>query len=193
MHQKIEPYNISEKYKCQWIAPERTGSRKVAEILCFFGFTNTGKSVFSANEHAYTHLVAFDEKYKDYKLICNARNPYAKTVAIFKNIYTPESRNGNKDDFKKFVLEDLKQGKRIDMVQRPILNRKADYTIRLEYMTEDIKKIPFILEKFTDKQIEALCYHERPLFPWEEFYDQETKDAVYGYTSHLFEMWGYEK
>lgn len=186
-------YNISERFKCQWIAPERTGSRKVAEVLCFFGFTNGEKSVFSDNKYVFTHMAAFNENYKDYKLICNARNPYSKTVAIFRNLSKTEYRGGNREQFKKFVFEDLSQGSSLNMIQNPFIEKKIDFIIRLENMTEDIKKIPFILEKFTHKQIEALCHHEKPLFPWEEFYDQETKDAVYQYTSHLFDIWGYEK
>jgi len=185
--------NISEKFKCQWIAPERTGSRKIAEILSYFGFTNDGKPLFSSNQHKYTHEVYFDKEYEDYKLICNARNPYAKTLAIYKNFYKTGILIGSKENFKRFVFEDLRLGRTVKMVQRPILNRKIDYIIKLETIVEDLQKIPFIIEKFSSEKIALIASHGKPLRDWEEYYDQETKDVVYSYTSHLFEMWGYER
>ena len=38
--------NISEKYKFEWIAPERTGSRKVAEVLSYYGFKRNNQPIF---------------------------------------------------------------------------------------------------------------------------------------------------
>lgn len=186
-------YNISDKYGYQWIAPERTGSRKVAEILSFFGFTNEGRPIHSANKYAYTHQVIFDEGVENYKLICNARNPYSKTLAVFRNLLRGDYRNASKDEFKKYLFGVLKDGWSLGMIQNPLLTKKIDYIIRLEHMSEDLKKIPFVLEKFTPSQVDMLSYHPKPIFNWEEFYDQETKELVYSHTSHLFEMWGYEK
>ena len=189
----MNQFNISEKFKFQWIAPERTGSRKVAEVLSFFGFNNDGVPVYSFNNYSYTHQVQFSEKYKDYQIICNARNPYAKTLGICRSVVGLEYIKADKETFKKFVFKELRRGNRLDMVQRPLMDKKIDYIVRLENISEDLKKIPFISEKFTSEQIESLVTHGKAPLNWEEFYDQETKDAVYSYTSHLFEMWGYEK
>ena len=193
MQKLLGRYNISVKYGYQWIAPERTGSRKVAEILSFFGFTNEGRPIHSANNYAYTHQVIFDEEVENYKLICNARNPYSKTLAVFRNLLRANYKNATKDEFKNFLVQELKNGQAMGMVKNPILSKKIDYVIRLEHMSEDLRKIPFVLEKFSSKQLDMLCYHPKPIFDWEQFYDQEMKDIVYEYTSHLFEMWGYEK
>lgn len=193
MSEELGPYNISEKYGYQWIAPERTGSRKVAEVLSYFGFTNKGRNIHLGNNHVYTHQVIFDDSVKNYKLICNARNPYAKTLSIFRNLYKTEYRNAGKKEFKRYLLNDLKNGQTLWMVQRPILDRTPDFIIRLEYMFEDLKKIPFVLEKFSEEQLKSITSHPKPLMEFEEFYDQEMKDIVYHYTSHLFKMWGYEK
>ena len=193
MKKFLGQYNVSEKYRFQWIAPERTGSRKVSSILSFFGFTNGDSPIFAANQHNYTHEVLFSENYKDYGLICSARNPYGKTLAIFKNLYTQKARNGTKEDFKKYVFEDLKLGQTINMVQKPLIDKNIDYILKLENLSDDLKKIPFVLQKFTPLQVENLCEHGKPIFNWEEYYDQETKDEVYSYTKHLFEIWGYER
>lgn len=192
MRKTLKPYNISEKYNYQWIAPERTGSRKVAEFLCYFGFTNYGETIFSSNNYKYTHYCDIYEPEKKFKIICNARNPYARTLSIYRNFINPQSKV-NRTDFSDFIKEKLMLTRYINPVQNPKLPVSPDYVVRLEHMSEDLKKIPFVLEKFTSEQVDKMTFHPKPLFAWEEFYDQELKDIVYSYTSHQFEMWGYER
>lgn len=183
--------NISEKYKCEWVAPERTGSRKVAEILTFFGFKNNEKPVFSTNQHAHHHGGP-DDKYNEYTLICNARNPYARTYSIFKNLY---QYNGDKskESFKNYLKNDLKNGRTLKMVVSPHFTKNPDYIIRLEYIVEDLLKLPFIFDVLTENQVKMLASHGKELEDWEPFYDQESKDIVYNLTKHHFDVWGYEK
>jgi hypothetical protein len=186
-------YNVSELHKCLWIAPERTGSRKVAEILGYFGFEHAGKKVYFDNERVFTHSVCFPEKYKDYKIICNARNPYAKTLAIYMMFYQLHQTEKTKESFKNYLKVDLQYGQTLKMVQNPVMDVKPDHIIRLEHMVEDFKKIPFVTNKLSDTQLELLCSHPVPLRDWESFYDEESKEIVYEKCSHLFDMWGYKK
>lgn len=183
--------NISEKYKCEWVAPERTGSRKVAEVLTYFGFTNDGRPIYTANNHFYLHEGP-NEFYKDYILICNARNPYARTYSIFKNLF-PQELDKGKDSFKKFLFEKMEKDITQRMIVNPVFQRKPNFIIRLEHMAEDLLKLPFITDKLKDSQVNMLTMHGKPLEDWEQYYDSETKEFVYNLTKHHFYFWGYEK
>jgi hypothetical protein len=80
-----------------------------------------------------------------------------------------------------------------NMVINPILNKAPDHIIRLEYMTEDLMRIPFIYDVLNKKQIEMLTQHGKEIDEWESFYDQESKDIVYEKCKDHFIYWGYEK
>lgn len=183
--------NISEKYKCEWVAPERTGSRKVAEILTFYGFKNNENPIYSCNNHFHRHNGP-NEKYGDYLLICNARNPYSRTYSIFKNLY-PVQQDKSKESFKKFLFQELESSYVKNMVINPIFSRKPNHIIRLENIFEDLIKLPFIFDVLTEPQVKMLSSHGKLLDEWEQFYDQETKEFVFDLTKHHFHEWGYEK
>ena len=185
--------NVSEKYKSVWIAPERTGSRKVAEILSYYDFRSDGKLVFDHyNEYSHNHKSFIDDKYLDYSLIVGLRNPYGKTYSIFRNFFNNTQSKG-KDQFKKYLIENLPKGDRMEEVQNPILSRQPDYLIRLEHMREDLSKIPFIFDILTENQLDLMTQHGKEIEDFEVYYDQESKDIVYEYCKHLFILGGYEK
>lgn len=184
--------NISEKYKFVWVAPERTGSRKVAEILTYYGFTNNGKKVFDTEKYGFSHYCNPNENHNDYKIICNLRNPYSRVYSLFKNFYGLSS-NKDKDSFKRYLVNDLPVGQMAKMVVNPILNRNPDYIIRLENMYEDLLKLPFILDVLNENQLKMLSTHGKPIDEWEEFYDSESKSIVYDFCKDHFIFGGYEK
>lgn len=185
--------NISEKYKTIWIAPERTGSRKVAEILAFYEFKNDGKRVFDhVNKYAHSHTSYVDEHYNEYSLIVNLRNPYSRVVSIFKNFYDA-GKIKTPDVFKKYLREDLSKGNTLQVVLNPTLRKKPDFIIRLEHMEEDILKIPFICDVLSAKQLNLMTQHGKGIDEWESFYDQESKDIVYSYCRDQFIYGGYSK
>jgi len=187
-----ENYNVSEKYKTIWLAPERTGSRKVSEILSFYDFKKDDKPVFNFGIYNFSHVMPTDGRYLDYQIICNARNPYSRVYSLFKN-YNFRFKDKNKDNFKKYLIEDLPRGQMVPMVVNPILSRVPNHIIRLEYMSEDLMKIPFIYDVLNEKQIELLTQHGKEIDEWESFYDQESKDIVYEKCKDHFIYWGYEK
>jgi hypothetical protein len=184
--------NISEKYNYQWIAPERTGSRKVSEILAYYDFKNNGHVVNYFGYYRYNHIIEQNEEGTNYKVICNARNPYSRVYSLFKNFYVP-IKDKSKEGFRKYLTEDLQKGQMMDMVKIKNLNKPCDYVIRLEHMKDDLMKLPFILDVLTESQIETLTSHGKEIEDWEPFYDDEMKEIVYGYTEHQFKFWGYEK
>jgi hypothetical protein len=184
--------NISKKYNYLWIAPERTGSRKISEILTYYDFKNNGVSVNNFGKYNYTHNVESYEEETNYKVICNARNPYGRTYDLFKNFY-PIIKDKNKEGFKKYLTKDLTRGQMMNMVVNPKWDKPFDYVIRLEHMKDDLMKLPFILNVLTESQIDILSSHGKEIENWEEFYDDEMKEIVYSYTKHQFKFWGYEK
>jgi hypothetical protein len=185
-------FNVSEKYKTIWLAPERTGSRKVSEVLAFYDFKQNNEPVFHFGNYNFSHVMPTDGRYSDYKIISNARNPYSRVYSLFKNFYDKSLKN-NKNNFKKYLTEDLPRGQMAPMVVNPILSRVPDHIIRLEYMSEDLMKIPFIYDVLNKKQIGLLTQHGKEIDEWESFYDQESKDIVYEKCKDHFIYWGYKK
>lgn len=183
--------NISEKYKTQWIAPERTGSRKLAEILCYYGFTNNGKNVYNFGKYGYTHIHD-STKYVDYKILCSTRNPYSRVLSLFKNFYQ-HSKDKTKDSFKKYLKYELPKGQMYQMVVNPVLSKAPDYFVRLEYMADDLLKVPFISDVLTENQIRMLSEHGKPIDEWESYYDDECRDIVYNLIPNQFQYFGYSK
>jgi hypothetical protein len=184
--------NISKKYNCQWIAPERTGSRKISEILTYYDFKKNGKNVNNFGVFNYNHKVEPNEEGTNYKVICNARNPYGRVYSIFKNFY-PIIKDKSKEGFRKFLTEDLVKGHMMDMIVSPKSDKPFDYLIRLEHIKDDLMKLPFILDVLTESQIDMLLAHGKEIESWEEFYDDDMKEIVYNLTEHQFKLWGYEK
>lgn len=192
MEKKSFGNNVSEKYGFIWVAPERTGSRKVAEILTYYGFTNNGNKIFNAGEYSFSHYYNSSENNNDYPLICNVRNPYARTYAVFKNYYH-KIQDKSKDNFKRYLFKDVSDDITKNIITNPILTKKPSHIIRLEYLFEDLIKLPFIFDVLTESQLKMLCLHGKPLDDWEQYYDQETKELVFDLTKHHFYEWGYEK
>lgn len=186
--------NISAKYGFQWIAPERTGSRKVAEILSYYGFTNNGNKIFQSSQREFSYFHGYEpsDRYENFKLIYNTRNPYSRVYSLFKNFYGT-IKEKDSSSFKKYLINHLSNGMMEKMITNPILDERPDYVIRLENMTEDLMKLPFIFDVLNEKQIRLLTEHGKPIEEWESFYDQESKDIVYEYCKHQFIFGEYSK
>jgi hypothetical protein len=148
--------------------------------------------------YSYTHNWEIPEKYKDYKIISSARNPYSRTLSLYKNfIYGYEDIT-----FREYILgltcgkpeENFKDGNSKYLTfTNPLFEKQPEYVIKLENFYEDIKKLPFIFNHLTEQQLEMMCEHGKEIEEWESHYDQEMKDLVYEHLKHQFDMWGYEK
>ena len=182
-------YNISEKYKCLWLAPSRTGTRTMAEILRFYDFKLDGRLVYEFNHYRYTHFTPNLEPYSDYKIICGARNPYSRVLSHFKN-YAHQFLDKTKENFKIYVES---KGWMANNVNQPILTKVPDYLVRIENMKEDLLKIPFIFDVLNERQLDLYLLHGDKNDNWEEYYDDDIKEIVYTSFKNHFNMWGYEK
>ena len=177
-------YNVSEKYKCLWIAPSRTGSRGTAEILSRYDFKYNGKIVYSFNQDNYCHFTSDLSPFEEYKIICNARNPYGRVLSHYRNYNTEQIT------FQEYVMSRRWDGLKLE---EPILSKKPDYLLRLEHLKEDFTKIPFILDRLTEKQLDTYLQHGKELDVWEQYYDQHMKEIVYKSFENHFIFWNYKK
>lgn len=182
-------YNISEKYKFVWVAPSRTGSRTVSEILTYYDFKFNGFPVFLYNGYRYTHISPNVEQFSDYKIICSARNPYSRVYSHFKN-YGHHQPEKTKENFRNYVFGN--EWVENNLLE-PILKKRPDYIIRIEHIKEDLMKIPFIFDKLTHRQLDLLLLHDVVDETWRTYYDDEMKEKVYQSFRNHFDYWGYEK
>ena len=190
--------NVNEKYRLVWIAPERSGTRSLVRIFTFCGFVCKGRPLNLGYGYNYTHNWEIPEKYKDYKIISSARNPYSRTLALYKNfVYGFEDIT-----FREYILgltcgkpeENLIDGNsKYSTFTNPLFEKQPEYIIKLENFYEDIKKLPFIFNHLTEQQLEMMCEHGKEIEEWESHYDQEMKDLVYEHLKHQFDTWGYER
>jgi hypothetical protein len=187
----IPGYNVSEKYKFLWWAPERTGSRGTANVLSYFDFKLNGKVVSDSTTYHYTHQCLYDNQYDDYKIIGNVRNPYGRVLSIFQN-YGGEPKI-NRELFKQYLFDKVTNGKDSEIIHRPNFIKTPDYVLRLEHLEEDYSKLPFVKNRFTESQIHWLTIHGKPILDWGEFYNQEMKEFVYKLCQEQFERFEYGK
>ena len=190
--------NVNEKYRLVWIAPERSGTRSLVRIFTFCGFVCKGRPLNLGYGFHYTHNWEIPEKYKDYKIISSARNPYSRTLALYKNfVYGFEDIT-----FREYILgltcgkpeENLIDGNsKYSTFTNPLFEKQPEYIIKLENFYEDIKKLPFIFNHLTEQQLETMCEHGKEIEEWESHYDQEMKDLVYEHLKHQFDTWGYDR
>ncbi len=179
-------YNVSERYRMLWYAPERTGTRGLSEILAYYGFTRNGTPIYMNGIQNYSHITPQDNYYLNYQTICSTRNPYSRMISIFKNYCQ------KKITFKDFIFKELQSGE-FDFVYSPKIIKPFDYLIKLENLFEDLIKLPFIYDVLTENQLELLCQHGKKIDEWESYYDEETKNRVYELLKDHFLFWEYEK
>jgi hypothetical protein len=181
--------NVSERFHAVWIAPERTGSRTVAQILNYCGFQRNQKPISLCEIFNYTHRFKDPGSFNDWVQVCSARNPYARTYSVYKMLAKQEKT----PPFKEFVLNRVfnKMGK--EMFLAPYFLKKPDYIVRLENLKEDLIKIPFVTECLTPNQLDYMTTHGKPLSSWEEDYNDEMKEIIYNTLKNHFVTWGYDK
>jgi hypothetical protein len=222
--------NISHKHKVVWWMPERTASKMTSQLLKRYDFysflnkiTHKGKQVESTpyviGVPYHSHSIEIDERYKDYTLISNIRNPYDRIFGVFVNfsinplILRKNSKDIIKDNFKKWIDTKLFSYKltqkvpnhhNIDRSLHPeITNWKfeskvPDYVVRVENFLEDMVKLEFITNGLPWKNGEfSNYYHNNNFktnrsFDFNEMYDYDTAKKVFFYYKNHFYLYGYD-
>ena len=165
----------------------------------------------------------FLKKYpgQDYRYFLVSRNPYSRMVswqhfwreqmdrlqkmsenkAKFKgHPIPPRPENIYDGSFKNFVREVLKQptGGKVRHPNFHLLvgqvwflhpKKRPTWVLRLEHLEEDFKHIQRLCNRDMALPYENTSKHR----PWQEYYDEETKDMVYNYFKRDFDWFRYEK
>ena len=159
-----------------------------------------GSTILPADETWFNHKNAEEIKrdigeeiFNSYLKFCVVRNPYDCMVSSFFWERTIKRFEGNVD-FKTYCKQYELTYNRSN-VSRILLNEEkvCNVYIRFENLKEDIIKLCYTLG-ITDYDINQLPRHKaniRPPVPYQEFYDEETKEIVYQLFKTEIEMFGY--
>jgi hypothetical protein len=182
--------NINHEHKIIWWAPERCGTKAIANIFSKLGFEFYStvdlykKNIKSSYQ---SHKIEVPNEFSDYKIIFSTRNPYDRVLSLFTN-FTNVGKHTlfTKDTQPNFILKyeiflkELFLGTS-KVLDKPILNnyilkysfedKVPDMIIRMESIIEDLSKIDFV------KNSEL----------WKSGYIHDyliSSDLCYGNTSH---------
>lgn len=217
--------NISHEHKIIWWAPERCGTKATAHIFSklgfeyFTGMDETEKSITKDGINYQSHNIEFPEKYNDYKIICNIRNPYDRMVSLFSNftsvgntyVYTKDNPQKLITTYESFIREMLLYNKVVtieDLENRPIQksylskyhfdNRIPDTFIKMESLEEDLGKLDFVRESdlwksgyIHDYLVNNKYINIKP-YKYNDIYTFESAKRVYEYHKKQFIICEYD-
>lgn len=155
--------NVNHEHKIIWWAPERCGTKALANIFSKLGFEFYYKNNFMENfvQSTYqSHQIEIPDEFSDYKIIFSTRNPYDRVLSLFSNftnvgknaLYTKDNPSNFIQKYEIFLKELFEnEGKKLD---KPLLNnfilkysfktKVPDMIIRMESIIEDLSKIEFV-------------------------------------------------
>ena len=210
--------NISHEHKLIWWAPERAGTKITRQILSnydFFVFDPKIGDEVTLKKRYTSHLNGIPEKYSEYKLICNVRNPYDRIFSIFlmtryDNIAI--EKNGHKlvmEDFNKWVLNVFEPQKTsvgispdysIDDINYDFFSKWTfepkipDFFVKMENLRKDLEKLDFIKSDSNwnsseiDKILENNSFKTKKSLQFNEMYDFESAKRVYFFYKRVFNI-----
>jgi len=167
-----------------------------------FGLDGDRTIVKATKDEWFNHMNASDLKTKtgdtmfdEYIKICGVRNPYDVMVSsYFWDIYLGFI---SKDvDFKTYCMKKFQKNYNRNNKSRILLNGKevCQYYIRYEHLEEDLIMV-FNKLGITNYDLDELPYHKsgiRPTDkPYQEYYDDETRNFVYKLFKDEIELFHY--
>lgn len=215
--------NINRENKIIWWAPERCATKLTAEIFKKLGFEVFDKEkqdFVSLSEHYHSHDIVFPEEFKDYKLICNIRNPYDRVLSFYLN-FTSVGKNyvytkHKKDDFKKrmdvFTLELFEYA----IFQNKLINKESktpvkyyvtklnfdgkipDYFIKSENILDDLSRLDFVTQsnQWNSGEIQEIVnnnkFHNKRPFSFSEVYNPEGANRIFNFFKKHFFICDYD-
>ena len=166
----------------------------------------------------HSHDIVFPEKYSDYELICNIRNPYDRVLSIFINfstlcmVYTKDKVDDYRKKFEIFIkLMFLSPNMSSDVEYEPTLtnlgrflkkvnfsNKVPNVFIRMENLENDLKSLDFV--KNTDLWEKSDFsgflgkneFIKRRAFHFSDVYTQTSAKYVYEYFKNHFYLCDYD-
>ena len=195
---------VSQRYKCVYMPPGKTGSTSVRTALemmggdpIIWGHSKYGKGTkWKHNEEGdITHSCHLPEEFSDYYIFGSVRNPYTRHISRYLHVVTTENRPPTQYDFELFVKEEIEKCKSC----YEILNLREDYIpptgcapfkihalIRTETLGEDFNRLPFV-----KKQMDFPHRYQNPNPGL--FFTKETAQILQKYHIKDFETFGYSK
>lgn len=188
---------ISLQEKCFLWMQGKTGTTLVKKILKNFGFHSynvyNGVVDFSNPFDFHVHSPCLFKNHMDFKFIATIRNPYTTLFSEYSS-----DKSISISGFKEFLEGKFVNFNKTDGFFSP-WERYPDYTIRVENISEDYLKIPFIKNSELNTSgklksiIESKPNKNRFNYFWKDYYDKQSADLVYYNTSRYFDMFGYDK
>ena len=229
--------NISHEHKIIWWAPERCGTKATAHIFSKLGFEYfadetetlhivkrrsaelTEEQIDNGGIYYQSHSLKYPEKYSDYKIICNIRNPYDRMLSIFSNftnvgsrfVYTKDKPQKLVNTFESFIREMLlyhKVSTEEDLEKKPLkktyLSKYSfetqipDFFIKMESLEEDLGKLDFVRESEIWKSGYIRDYlNQNPYinirpYKFNNIYSLESAKRVYEFNKKQFIICDYD-
>jgi hypothetical protein len=215
--------NVNRELKIVWWAPERCGTKITAEIFRKFDFeiyNPINKEFTPLTEKYHSHTIDLPDEFKDYKIICNVRNPYDKILSFYLNftsvgrhfVYLKNKKEELKNKIDTFTLELFEYA-----INQRILENKIDKIpvrdyvaklnfdgiipqnlIRMENLVDDLSQLEFITESSYWKSGEIIdlisnnkFYNKKP-FEFTDLYSFQSASRVYNYYKKHFFICDYD-
>lgn len=128
-----------------------------------------------------------DNQFNSYFKFCVIRNPYDKMVSLY--FFTKNWKKEHNLTFKDFCKEyDCKN------IDRYYIDGESciDFYIRFEYLLEDLEELCKILDiEFQKEELQHYKSEFREKKPYQEFYNEETREIVYNKHREEFEKFNY--
>lgn len=210
--------NVSIEHKLVWLAPERCATqitKKIFENYRFFSLVKeSDEKLVSFSQNSYSHSNHILEKFKNYQLIVNLRNPYDFVFSIYLNKYLkkPLTRNSEKIsfNFNKWIKRSfINHGYAVfpcpfyndpnSFFKKWVFNDEIipNYVIRLENLEKDILELPFISTESEEKKekirnlISNNGFINKRYVTFDESYEIESAKLIYHYFKSSFHKFGY--
>lgn len=183
----LDSFNFSKKHNCVWIAPPRTGTRGLTQILNFLGFEYKSKPVFTFTNYNFTHECPSEENLVGIETLISVRNPYGRLYSLYTNYFESQRNVSFRDYVLGLTYKDLEHQ------AFKYFQIKPTYFVRLENQLEDLLNIPFVRDTINERQLRLMTRHSKEIYKWENEYDDDMKEIVYNLMKNQFENFGYKK
>lgn len=207
--------NVSEKFKFVWWGTAGCASRTTYGYFMSMGVEDLYNHIhkdYCGEKVSFTHEQGFPKGTKNYKLICNVRNPYSLVVSSYLDILTEYKKNGEELDFfdylktQHFSKGNMESYGTFFLRQWVHFHKEPDFIIHMETMEDDLRKLPFFEhdEHMDDTINDTINYnlykngspydvYEGQFQKYKRFYTQEIADYVYERMIPYFTKFGYDK
>lgn len=215
--------NVNRELKLIWWAPERCATKLTADIFKKLGFEvlDQKTGIFTPLSETYhSHDIVLPEEFKDFKIICNVRNPYDKVLSFYLNftsvgknfVYLKSKKTELQHKIERFSLELFEYAinqKIIRTYIRTVPVREyvsklsfngiiPNHLIRMENLLEDFSKLDFINQskEWQTGEIQDLIekneYINKRPFDFTELYTMNSAIRVFDYYKKHFYICDYD-